>query len=84
MVVGALEQYLLTPLESLAAQSKAQPWDSVIVGGRTAGLSAARALAERGRRVAVLEGGPLVLLTHTSTNRFAVRSGRACPVAGDG
>ena len=35
--------------------------------GGTAGLSAARALAERGRRVAVLEGGPLVLLTHTST-----------------
>jgi choline dehydrogenase-like flavoprotein len=67
MTGGALEQYLLTPVETLAAQSTSQPWDAVIVGGGTAGLSAARALAERGRRVAVLEGGPLVLLTHTST-----------------
>src|SRR5882757_10311228 len=67
MAGGALEQYLLTPVETLAAQSTSQPWDAVIVGGGTAGLSAARALAERGRRVAVLEGGPLVLVTHTST-----------------
>jgi len=62
-----LERYLLTPLDELAEASVVQPWDAVVVGGGAAGLSAARALVERGRRVAVIEGGPLVLLTHSST-----------------
>ena len=62
-----LEQYLLTPLAELAEASQHEPWDAVVVGGGTAGLSAARMLAERGRRVAVLDAGPLVLLTHSST-----------------
>jgi choline dehydrogenase-like flavoprotein len=64
---GPLEQYLLTPLGELAEASKDDPWDAVVVGGGAAGLSAARMLVERGRRVAVLDAGPLVLLTHTST-----------------
>jgi gluconate 5-dehydrogenase len=62
-----LERYLLTPLAELADASRAQPWDAVVVGAGAAGLSAARALVEGGRRVAVLEAGPLVLLTHSST-----------------
>lgn len=62
-----LERYLLTPLGDLAEASRTQPWDAVVVGGGAAGLSAARMLVERGRRVAVLEAGPLVLLTHSST-----------------
>lgn len=60
-----LEEYLLTPLETLAAAS--QPFDAVVVGGGTAGLSAARAFVEAGKNVAVLEAGPLALLTHSST-----------------
>jgi choline dehydrogenase-like flavoprotein len=62
-----LEEYLLTPVGELAASSASEPWDAVVVGGGAAGLSAARMLAERGRRVAVLEAGPLVLITHSST-----------------
>jgi len=63
----ALEQYLLTPLEELAQASNASPWDAIVVGGGTAGLTAARTLAENGQRVAVLEGGSLALLTHSTT-----------------
>jgi choline dehydrogenase-like flavoprotein len=62
-----LERYLLTPLGDLAEASLEQPWDAVVVGAGAAGLSAARMLVERGRRVAVIDGGPLVLLTHSST-----------------
>jgi choline dehydrogenase-like flavoprotein len=64
---GPLERYLLTPLADLAETSKTEPWDAVVVGAGAAGLSAARMLVERGRRVAVLDAGPLVLLTHSST-----------------
>lgn len=64
---GPLEQYLLTPLEELATRSTAQPWDAVVVGAGAAGLTAARTLVEAGHRVAVLDAGPLVLLTHSST-----------------
>jgi choline dehydrogenase-like flavoprotein len=67
MALRPLERYLLTELGDLAETSVAQPWDAVVVGAGAAGLSAARALVERGRRVAVIEAGPLVLLTHTST-----------------
>jgi choline dehydrogenase-like flavoprotein len=66
-MANALEQYLLSPLEELAKASIASPWDAVVVGGGTAGLTAARTLAERGKRVAVLEGGSLALLTHSTT-----------------
>jgi choline dehydrogenase-like flavoprotein len=64
---GPLERYLLAPLGEMAEASAKEPWDAVVVGAGVAGLSAARALVERGRRVAVLEAGPLVLLTHSST-----------------
>jgi choline dehydrogenase-like flavoprotein len=66
-VANPLEQYLLTPLDELAQTSKTTPWDGVVIGGGTAGLTAARTLAESGRRVAVLEGGNLALLTHSTT-----------------
>jgi choline dehydrogenase-like flavoprotein len=64
---GPLERYLLAPVAELAEASASEPWDAVVVGAGIAGLSAARLLAERGRRVAVLDAGPLVLLTHSST-----------------
>lgn len=62
-----LERYLTAPLAELAETSAKEPWDAVVVGAGAAGLSAARALVEHGRRVAVLDAGPLVLLTHSST-----------------
>lgn len=63
-----LESLLLTPLEEISRLAASEgPWDAVVVGAGTAGLTAARCLAERGRRVAVLEGGPLALLTHSTT-----------------
>jgi len=65
--LSPIERYLLTPLEQIAADSSSTPWDAVVVGGGTAGLSAARTLVEHGRRVSVLEGGALALLTHAST-----------------
>ncbi|MFZ1153550.1 MAG: GMC oxidoreductase [Solirubrobacteraceae bacterium] len=67
MRMRPLERFLLTPLSDLAETSVTQPWDAVVVGAGAAGLSAARALVECGRRVAVIDGGPLVLLTHAST-----------------
>ncbi len=66
-MTGPLERYLLTPLEELATESAARPWDAVVVGAGAAGLTAARTLVEAGHRVAVLDAGPLVLLTHSST-----------------
>ncbi|HEU4455806.1 MAG TPA: GMC family oxidoreductase [Longimicrobium sp.] len=51
-------------LDELAVESAAAPFDCVVVGGGSAGLTTARTLAERGRRVAVLEAGPAPLLTN--------------------
>jgi len=75
MSQAPLDQYLLTPLQEIADESRRQPWDALVVGGGTAGLSAARALVEEGRRVAVVEGGPLGLLTHSSTTDLRFDSG---------
>ena len=48
----------------LAEQSQSTPFDCVIVGGGSAGLTTARTLAESGKQVAVLEAGPAPFLTH--------------------
>lgn len=50
----------------IAENSRTAPLDAVIVGGGTAGIAAARTLAEHGRRVVILEAGPLALLTHAT------------------
>lgn len=55
---------LLTSLEDMETASAASPFDAVVIGAGSAGITAARALAENGRRVALLESGPLSLLTH--------------------
>lgn len=52
------------PLEDVAKQSRTAPFDCVVVGAGSAGLTAARTLLERQLRVAVLEAGPAPLLTH--------------------
>lgn len=58
------------PLEELARESAAKPYDCVIAGGGSAGLTAARTLAEAGARVALLEAGPAPFLTHISNTEL--------------
>lgn len=57
-------------VEELAAESAARPFDCVVAGGGSAGLTAARTLAEHGKRVAVLEAGPVPFLTHISNTEL--------------
>lgn len=58
---------LLISLDQVAATSAASPFDAVVVGGGSAGITAARTLHEAGRHVALLEAGPLSLLTHVQS-----------------
>lgn len=51
-------------LETLARDAQEKPFDAVIVGGGSAGLTVARTLFEQGLAVAVLEAGPAPFLTH--------------------
>jgi choline dehydrogenase-like flavoprotein len=66
-VSGTFENLLLTPLADISKTSSQSPFDAVVVGGGTAGITSARTLVENGRRVALLESGNLVLLTHISS-----------------
>lgn len=59
-----------TSAEELQAASAKTPFDCVVVGGGSAGLTAARTLAEHGRKVAVLEAGPAPFLTHVSNTNL--------------
>jgi choline dehydrogenase-like flavoprotein len=62
-----LSRYLTTPLADVADHANKQPYDAIVIGGGAAGLTAARRLVETGQTTLVLEGGPLTLLTHSST-----------------
>src|SRR5882672_252032 len=84
---------LTTPLQTISDLSKKTPFDAVVVGGGSAGITVARTLAESNKRVAVLESGPLLLLTHVQSTdlRFdpnltrAVQQGlQYSPQAADG
>jgi len=65
--VPDVQSHLLTELSQAVEDSQTKPYDAVVVGGGSAGIIAARTLAERGRRVLILEAGPLILLTHVMT-----------------
>lgn len=54
----------------LSQESQTKPFDCVVVGGGSAGLTTARTLAESGRRIAVLEAGPAPFLTHISNTEL--------------
>lgn len=60
----ALDQLFTTALAQAGALSKEKPFDAIVVGGGTAGIISVLTLAERGLRVALVEAGPLVLLTN--------------------
>ncbi len=59
-----IEKLLLTPCEAVATASAALPLDAVVVGGGPTGITSSRTIAEAGFRVAVIEAGPLAILTH--------------------
>lgn len=61
-------------LQELAEESKSKPYDCVIVGGGSAGLTTARTLAEFGKSVAVLEAGLAPFLTHISNTELRFSS----------
>jgi choline dehydrogenase-like flavoprotein len=66
-MAATLDNLLLTPLASISEVSLKTPFDAVVVGGGTAGITSARTLVERGKRVALLELGAMVLITHLSS-----------------
>jgi choline dehydrogenase-like flavoprotein len=60
-------------LEELGNASRKVPFDAIVVGGGSSGLTVAHTLSERGASVLLLEAGPAPFLTHvTNTDlRFA-------------
>jgi choline dehydrogenase-like flavoprotein len=72
-----LVSHLTTPLADLATQSRTTPFDAVVLGGGTSGVVSAITLAERGLRVAMIEAGPLLLLTHVNTSDLRFESAQA-------
>lgn len=57
-------QVLGSEVAELVGESGRRPFDAVVVGAGSAGLTAARTLAESGFTVALLEAGPAPFLTH--------------------
>ncbi|RYD73274.1 MAG: GMC family oxidoreductase, partial [Verrucomicrobiaceae bacterium] len=57
-------------VEELAAESHARQYDCVVVGGGSAGLTAARTLSEAGAKVVVLEAGTVPFLTHITNTEL--------------
>jgi choline dehydrogenase-like flavoprotein len=70
-----LRDLLTESLEQLADASRQQPFDAVVVGGGTAGIVAALTLVARGQHVALLEAGPVALLTHVQSTDVRFQGG---------
>src|SRR6059058_2744875 len=71
---------LTTDIDALAVEAQQTPLDAIIIGGGSAGISAARTLAEDGtRRIALFEAGRFSLLNHISNTglRFEPKAARA-------
>lgn len=64
---------LESDIEQLGATSREKPFDAIIVGAGSSGLTVAHCLTARGAAVVLLEAGPAPFLTHiTNTDlRFA-------------
>jgi hypothetical protein len=58
------DQVIGSDLAEIAAASAQTPFDAVVVGAGSAGLTAAQTLAEHGKTVALVEAGPAPFLTH--------------------
>lgn len=71
----AVESLLLTDLGEIAGESAKKPFDAVVIGGGPTGVTAARTLGEHGHRVALLEAGPLAVLTHASSTDLRFNGG---------
>jgi choline dehydrogenase-like flavoprotein len=66
MAATALQADLL----ELEAASAVRPFDSVVIGGGSSGLTTARTLLEAGLKVAVLEQGPAPFLTNLTNTEL--------------
>lgn len=73
---SAPEQVLAEPIATVAEASRQRPFDAVVVGGGTAGVTTALSLVEQRQSVALLEAGPIALLTHAGSSdlRFQGRA----------
>jgi choline dehydrogenase-like flavoprotein len=61
---STLDAILTRPLSELASASAANPFDCVVAGGGTTGLTMASEIARNGRRVALIEAGGCTLSGH--------------------
>lgn len=61
---------LQSDLAKLSQESIDSPFDAIIAGGGSAGLTVARTLHELGARVAIVEAGPAPFLTHISNTEL--------------
>lgn len=71
------DNLLVEPVARLAEESRRRPFDAVVVGGGPAGIASALALVGRGQRVALVEAGPLALLTHVQSTDLRFQPGAA-------
>lgn len=62
--------FLETSIDDLATESTTRPFDCIVIGGGSSGLTAAGTIASEGLRVAILEAGPAPFLSHLSNSEL--------------
>lgn len=65
-----LKGLLVKSVEETANQSNKERFDCIVIGGGTSGLLFAAVLGKAGRKVALLEAGPLALLNHINNTEL--------------